>query len=139
MNFHDLLGYLVVAASTTLGTFVVMVIVDDVAGVALALKTHSFDAHKLGSFLESQFGTRRALALLGLVATAAITAVGSALAHGGLTQSALQTIADATLTAATVGAGTMLVSVVADVAAKLSYLFGVGQVIATPPISGGHV
>lgn len=137
MTFSTILGYLAIAASSTVGTFVVMVALDDLAGVVLALKTHTFDWNKLPSFLESQFGTRQAAALLGLVATATLTAVGSALVHGGLTQTALQGIADAALAAATAGAGAMLLSVVGDFAAKLSGIFGTGVNVPVPaPPSG---
>lgn len=124
LTFAGLLGYLAIAASSTVGTFVVLVGVDDVLGVVLALKTHTFDLHKLGSFLESQFGTRRAIALAGTVATAAISAAGAALIHGGLTQSALQGIADAALAAATAGAAAQLLAVVSDLAAKLQAIVG---------------
>lgn len=132
MTFSSILGYLAIAASTTVGTFVVMVALDDLAGVVLALKTKTFDWNKLPSFLESQFGTRQAVALLGLVATATLTAVGSALVHGGLTQMALQGISDAALAAATAGAGAMLLSVVGDFAAKLSGIFGTGVNVPVP-------
>lgn len=124
MTLSSLLGYLAIAAGSTVGVFVLAVVLDDVAGILLAIKEHTFDPNLLPSFLESQFGTVKAAALLGLVATATITAVGSALLHGGLTQLALQGIADAALAAATAGAGAMLLSVVSDLLSKVQALFG---------------
>jgi len=123
-SFSSILAPLAVFAGSAIGTFVIAVGLDDLAGVLLALKEHKFDVHKLGSFLESQFGTRRAVALAGIVSTAITAAVGSALLHGGLTQAALQAIADAALAAASAGAAAMVLSVIADIFDKVGQLTG---------------
>lgn len=123
MTLDSLLNQLAVAAGTTVGSFVIAVIVDVAAGVALAVKTKSFDLHRLPDFLESQFGTKKALALAGMVVAAATSAAGAALLHG-LDSQALQGIADAGFAAATIGAAGMLLSVVADIFSKVSQLFG---------------
>lgn len=120
----SILAPLAVIAGTAIGSFVIAVIIDDVAGILVAIKLHAFDANQLPSFLESEFGTRKAAALLGLVAAAVTTAVGSALIHGGLTQDALQAIADAAFAAASAGAAAMLLSVVSDIFDKFRQLTG---------------
>jgi hypothetical protein len=125
MDLHAFLGPLAIAAGSTIGTFVIAVGLDVLAGVALAVRRGKFDWHKLPSFLESQFGTVEARALLGLVVAAVTTAVGSALLHGGLSASALQGVADAALAAATAGSAAMLLSVVADLVSKVGQLTGV--------------
>jgi hypothetical protein len=124
LSVSSALPLLAAFAGSAIGCFVIAVALDDLAGIVLAVRQHKFDVHKLGSFLESQFGTKRAIALLGLVAAAVTTALGSALVHGGLTQTALQGIADAALAAATAGAASMLLSVLADLYSKVSQ-FGV--------------
>lgn len=133
MTFSSILAPLAIAAGSTLGVFVVAVGLDDLAGILVAVKQKAFDWNKLPSFLESEFGTRQAAALFGLVATAAVGAVGSALVHGGLTQTALQGIADAAFAAATAGAGTMLLSVLSDAFAKVGQLTGSAPVAAPAP------
>jgi hypothetical protein len=124
VSLSSILTPLAVIAGTAIGSFVIAVVLDDVAGILVALKQHVFDPNKLPSFLESQFGTRKAAALLGLVTAAVTTAVGSALIHGGLTQDALQGIADAAFAAATAGAAAMLLSVVSDIFDKMRQLLG---------------
>ncbi len=120
----SILAPLAVFAGSAVGTFVIAVILDDIAGVLVALKQKTFDPNKLPSFLESQFGTRQAVALFGLVVTAVTTAVGSVLVHGGLTQTGLQVIADAALAAASAGAAAMLLSVLSDLFDKVRQLTG---------------
>ena len=124
MSLSAVLTVLALFAGTTIGSFIIAVGLDIVFGIVLALKQHTFDVHKLGSFLESQFGTQRAAALLGLVAAAVMTAIASALVNGGITQQALQGVAEAALAAATAGAAAMLVSVLADILEKFSQLTG---------------
>jgi len=124
LSFSAILGPIAVVAGSAVGSFVLAVFLDDVAGILVAVKTKTFDAHKLKSFLSSQFGTREALALAGIVATAVTTAAGAYLLKGGLTVDALQAIADAAFAAATAGAAAMLFSVVADLFGKVSQLVG---------------
>lgn len=128
MDLHSAFAWLAVGASTTVGAFLIGVVLDDVAGVVRSIRRPerfgAFDWNKLPSFLRSQFGTVEALALLGMVVAAVTTAVGSALLHGGLSSAALQGIADAAMGAATLGAGTMLLSVVADLVAKVGDILG---------------
>ena len=124
LSLSSVLNVLAIFAGTAIGSFIIAVGLDILFGILLALKQHTFNVHKLGSFLESQFGTQRAAALLGLVAAAVMTAIASALVNGGITQQALQGVADAALAAATAGAAAMLVSVLADILSKFSQLTG---------------
>ena len=124
MSFSSILAPLAIFAGSTIGAFVIAVIVDDVAGLLEAVRHGKFDWKKLPSFMESEFGSQKAAALLGLVIAAATTAVGSVLVHGGLTQTGLQAIADATLAAATAGAAAMLLSVLSDIFDKVRQLTG---------------
>jgi len=124
LSLSSILSPLAVIAGSAVGTFVIAVGLDDLAGILVALKQKKFDWNKLPSFLESQFGTRQAAALFGLVIAAVTTAVGSVLIHGGLTASSLQALADAAFAAASAGAAAMLLSVLADLFAKISQLTG---------------
>lgn len=124
MTLSSILGPLAVFAGSAIGSFVVAVAIDIGFGIVLAVKTKTFDGSKLDSFMRSQFGTQKAAALLGLVAAAVMTSIGSALIHGGLTQTALQGVADAALAAATAGAGAMMLSVLSDIFTKFGQLTG---------------
>jgi len=128
--FNSVLALFAVFAGTAIGSFILAVGLDILLGVLVAVKQHAFDVHKLGDFLESQFGSQRAAALLGLVAAAVMTAIASALVNGGITQQALQGVADAALAAATAGAAAMLISVIADIFDKFAKLPGV--VVSAP-------
>jgi hypothetical protein len=66
----DVTSAVLALGSSPLVVFAAAVIVDDLLGVALAVKTKTFDAKKLPSFLESQFGTKEFL----VVAAAAFAA-----------------------------------------------------------------
>lgn len=102
--------------------FAATVILDDLAGVALAEKLGKFDRAKLGSFLESEVGTRRALVVAGSVAAGVLAALASAqLAHTSLAQ-ALQLMEDAALALAIVGSGANFASVAGDLKDKLMAL-----------------
>lgn len=124
MSFNDILNGLVIAASTTLGGFIVLCGIDIVAGIALAIKTHTFDAHKLPNFLGEQFATKEFLGVVTLGATAGLTALGSTIVHGGLTEAALQGVAQVALAAMTAGAAAMLASVLKDAYGKITALLG---------------
>lgn len=124
MSFNTLLSWLVIAASTTLGSFIILVGLDLVAGVLLAIRAHTFDVHKLGNFLASQFATGKFLGVLTLAAAAAGSAFASTITQGGLSEATLQGIAQVALAAATAGAATMLAAIVKDLSVKLAELFG---------------
>ena len=83
--------------------FVAAVVVDDVFGIALALKAKTFDLKKLPSFLESQFGTKEFL----VVATAAVAAYVS----GGDVKAAATAVVVA-------GGSALFLSVLKDIYAK---------------------
>lgn len=106
-------------AGTAVGAFVFAVVIDIVLGVALAVKAKTFDVHKLPSFLESQFGTKSALALLGLVAAAYFS--------GG-------DIKQATLAALAAGGGALTAAVAADILGKIKELVA-GFRPATPAVA----
>lgn len=86
-----------------LAGFVLAVVVDDIFGIALAVKARTFDANKLPSFLATQFGTKQAL----VVAAAAFAAYQT----GG----DVKTAATAVVVA---GGSALFVSVVNDIVAK---------------------
>ena len=66
----DISSAVLAAGLSPLAAFVVAVVVDDVLGIALAIKAKTFDPAKLPSFLASQFGTKEAL-VVGAAAFAA--------------------------------------------------------------------
>ncbi len=131
MSFNTLIGLLVVAASTALGSFIVACGLDILAGMVLALRKGAFDWNKLPSWLSAQFATKEFLGVLGLGATAGMTAFASTIVQGGLTEAALQGIAQAALAAATAGAVMMMASVLSDAYGKVGQLFG--GLAPTPP------
>lgn len=88
--------------------FAAAVVADDVAGVAVALKTKTFDSAKLPSFLKSQFGTVKA----GVVAVAALTAYYT----GG-------DVKGAALAVVVSGGSALTISVVADFVSKVKAFF----------------
>src|ERR1035437_6057044 len=124
MNFNTLIAYLVVAASTALGSFIVACGLDILAGMVLALRQGKFDWNKLPSWLGEQFATKEFLGVLGLGLAAAMTAVASTLNQGALSEAALQGVAQVALGAMTVGAAAMMASVLSDAYAKVAQLFG---------------
>lgn len=107
MNFGELPAVLASLAGSAVGAFVLAVVIDDALGVIGAIRTKSFDIHQLPSFLESQFGTKQALALLGLIAAAYF-------AGGNAHQAALAALA--------AGGGAMTASVGADILGKIKAL-----------------
>lgn len=124
MSFDTILGYLVVAASTTLGGFIVACGIDIGAGIVLSVRKKTFDWNKLPSWLSAQFATREFLGVVSLGVTAGLTALGSTLVHGGLTQEALLGVAQIALAAMTAGAAAMMASVLKDARDKVLALFG---------------
>lgn len=107
MHLDAIPGIMSSLAGSAIGLFVLFVLIDDALGVIGALRAKTFSWDKLPSFLESQFGTKQALAVLGLVVAAAVT--------GGDAHQAL-------LAAITAGGGAMALSLVNDIAAKLKAL-----------------
>ncbi len=103
----NLPAVIVSLAGSAVGAFVLAVVIDDILGVALAIRTKSFDVHQLPSFLESQFGTKQALALGGLIVAAAVT--------GG-------DVKQAALAALTAGGSALTLSVLADAYGKIKEL-----------------
>ena len=91
-------------AGSAVVAFVVAVAIDNFVGVVAAVKAKSFDTHKLPSFLASQFGTKEALALGGLIVTAYVSG-------GDVRQAAMATL--------TAGGGAMTLSVLADAYGKV--------------------
>jgi hypothetical protein len=104
MQFDQIPAIVASLAGTAIGAFVVSVLVDDALGVALAIKHKAFDVHALPSFLISQFGTKEAVALAGLVITASLS--------GG-------DVKQVALAAATAGATAMTATVLADCKDKM--------------------
>ena len=115
MDFNAIPSLLASLAGTAIGAFVVAVAVDVFLGVVVALKSKTFDAKKLPSFVSSQLGTKEALALAGLIATAYVANAGQ-----------VPDVKSAVLAAATAGASAMVASLGADIVSKLNAL-------VTPP------
>lgn len=109
MHFDHIAALLASLVGSAVGTFVVAVLVDDALGIVLAIKHKAFDAKALPSFLSSQFGTKSALALAGLIVTAALA--------GGDVRTAVSA-------AATAGAVAMTAAVVADLKDKIRQIVG---------------
>lgn len=99
----DVVSAILAVGLSPLVAFAVAVVVDDVAGVALALKTKTFSWAKLPSFLESQFGTKEAL----VVAAAAYAAY----AAGGDVKAAATAVVVA-------GGSALTVAVIKDIILK---------------------
>lgn len=110
-DLSHVMPWLVAFAGTAVGGFVLAVILDDVLGIAVAIKAGKFDWNALPSFLESEFGTRAAAALLGLVVTAAVAA---AAGNGDIRAAALAAL--------TAGATAKAASVVSDAVSKARQL-----------------
>ena len=91
-------------AGSAVGAFVVAVAIDNFVGVVAAVKAKTFDPHKLPSFLSSQFGTKQALALGGLIVAAYVS--------GG-------DVRQAALAALTAGGGALTLGVLADAYGKI--------------------
>ena len=109
---------LISLAGSAVGAFVLAVFIDDALGVIGAVKTRTFTLAKLPSFLESQFGTQRALALLGLIVAAYVA--------GGDAKSAA-------LAALTAGGGALTLSVLADAYGKIKALVAPAPEAPAPP------
>lgn len=133
MSFDTIIGYLTIAASTTLGAFIVACGLDIAAGVVLAVRKGNFDWNKLPSFLGEQFATKEFLGVVSLGVTAGVTAIGSTLVRGGVTEAALQGVAQVALAAMTAGAAAMMASVLSDAYGKVGALFGTPAVMVPPP------
>lgn len=109
MHLDAIPPLLAALAGSAVGAFVLAVVVDDALGIAMAVKAKAFDWHKLPAFLESQFGTKQALAILGLMAAAYFVG-------GDAKQAALAALA--------AGGGALTASVVADIVGKIKQLAG---------------
>ena len=133
MSFDTIIGYLTIAASTTLGAFIVACFLDVAAGIVLAVRKGTFDWNKLPQFLGEQFATKEFLGVVSLGVAAGTTALGSTLVHGGVTEAALQGVAQIALAAMTAGAAAMMASVLSDAYGKVGALFG-GPVPAPAPL-----
>lgn len=127
----NIASWLVVAASTTLGTFIGAVILDLIAAVVVTVRKGTYDWRRLPEFLSSQFATRQLLGVLTLGVTAAGAAFASTIIKEGLTDTALLAISQVALAAMTVGAAAMTASVWTDARAKVGELFGAPP---APPI-----
>ena len=107
MDLGNLPAVISSLAGSAVGAFVVAVALDNALGILNAIKAKSFDVHKLASFLSSQFGTKQALALGGLVVAAYVS--------GG-------DVHQAALAALTAGGGALTLSVLADAYGKIKAL-----------------
>lgn len=100
------------------GAFVAAVIVDDLLGIALAIKKggiKALSANKLTSFILTQFGTAEAKVLGGIVAMAVVASVGARFAGGSVDVASL---AKDAYVAAQVAAGALTVKVANDIRLK---------------------
>jgi hypothetical protein len=120
--FNSASSTVVAFAGTAIGTFLVAVILDDLLGVMLAVRTGTFDPNKLPSFLESQFGTKQAAALAGAVLVAVFAGQ----------YASIQTAALALVTA---GGSAMTLSVLGDIIEKVKAIAATFQ--SAPAQAGG--
>lgn len=95
--------------------FAAAVVVDNVLGIAVAVKAKTFDAKKLPSFLASQFGTKEAL----VVAAAAYAAYST----GGDVKTAMTAVVVA-------GGGALTVAVAKDIYGKIKALVAKAPAVA---------
>ena len=107
MHFSAIPAVISSLSGDALVLFVLAVVIDNALGVLDAILGHTFDPHRLPSFLASQFGTKQALAVLGLVVAAYLTG-------GDAHQAALAAI--------TAGGSALTLSVLADIYGKLKGL-----------------
>jgi hypothetical protein len=106
--------------------FALTVGLDNVLGVLNAIKDKTFQLAKLGSFLESQYGTVRALVVLGAVASAVVAAIADTLVAGPATVTTLLTASEnVALSVAIVGSLAQFAPVARDVIEKARKLLGV--------------
>lgn len=134
MDFNALLAVLIqdlgVGAAGAVILFGIGVAVDNVAGVLLAkIKGHdengvpeTFAWNKLGSFLESQFGTKKAAIVLAAVASAVAVAFMGQVLAGANQQTLLQVVETVALSTAVAGATAQFAAVAADAVAKIRAL-----------------
>jgi hypothetical protein len=135
MDFNALLvsltDYLGLGAAGAILLFGVGVALDNVAGVLLAkIKGHDengvpekFELDKLGSFLGSQFGTKKAAIVAGAVASTVLTAVAAQILAGSTSAVMVQAAEAVALATATAGAVAQFASVAEDLVAKARALF----------------
>lgn len=118
--FDNIPGLISSLAGDALGAFVVAVVLDNALGILDAVVGGTFSMKKLPSFLESTFGTKQALAVLGLVVAAAATG-------GDAHQAALAAI--------TAGGGALTLSILADAYGKAKGLVSKPKATAAVPAS----
>ncbi len=115
-----------IGAAGAIILFAITVGLDNILGVLNAIKDKTFELAKLGSFLESQYGTVRALIVLGAVASAVVAAVADTLVAGPTTAALLITAAEnVALSVAIVGSLAQFAPVGKDVIEKARKFVGV--------------
>lgn len=103
-----------IGSAAAILVFLAAVAVDDVLGYLLALKLKQYDSHKLGSFLESQLGTKRFLVVLGSVVAAVAGVIASPLGPNYL-----PLLIKAALAVAIIGSLANLAALISDIKAKV--------------------
>src|SRR5207253_3026358 len=112
MDVHAILAYAKAVAISPVGAFRLAVALDDLLGIALAVKGKTFDVRKLGSFLVSQFGTKAAVALGGMVVLSVLSQ-----------SSSVSGLKDAVVAATVAGSLALAAGVIADARDKAVALF----------------
>jgi hypothetical protein len=127
MDFNAILtavvGYLGLGAAGTIIAFGIAVAADNVLGVLKAkLKDHNFAWKELGSFLESQFGTKKAAVVLVAVIAAVGSAVFAQVLAGAPEATLIQVAETVALSTAIAGSVAQFAAVAADVIDKAKAL-----------------
>lgn len=107
-------------AGSAVAAFVAAVVLDDVLGVIDAASKRKFDWRKLPSFVESQFGTKKAMALASALVVVAVS-------HGDV-----RSAAEAAVTA---GGSAMTLAVLRDCWDKIQSIAGIN--VAPPKPADG--
>src|SRR5260370_25771510 len=126
----SLTAYLGLGAAGAVVLFGISVALDNVEGVLLStVKGHDengvaekFDIHKLGSFLDSQFGTQKAKIVLAAVVAAVVAAVLGQVLAGASEEIVLRAAETVALSTAIAGSIAQFASVASDAVANFRAL-----------------
>ena len=122
LDFNAIARALAVAVPPAIIAFVLLVALDNLLGIANAVKGKSFDLHKLGSFLESQLGTKRLVVVISAAGVAVIAALLPNLNKP--LSDIIHAVQDAALAALLAGVGANAAAVADDCRLKLLALLG---------------
>ncbi len=121
LDFNAIAHALAAAVPPAIVSFIALVALDNLLGIANAVRSKTFDLHKLGSFLESQLGTKRLLVVVG---AAGVAVVGALLPNMGKPlNDVARAVQDAALATLLAGALANAAAVADDCRLKVLLLF----------------